>query len=218
MRYHPAMCSTAPTAADLVLASASPRRRQLLRLIGLPHRVVSAGIDEIPMPGEAAAAFALRAAGDKAAVVAAAEPSALVLAADTVVEVDGTILGKPADDGEAAVMLQRLSGRSHNVHTAIALIRSGRRHDLVDTARVDFVPLPPAAIRWYVASGESRDKAGAYAVQGLGGVFVAGVAGSPHTVVGLPLHRLPELFAAAGLDLWGMLGASSRSDAPTFEG
>lgn len=196
-----------PTAsnADLVLASASPRRRQLLRLIGLPHRVISAGVEEVPLASEEAAAFALRAARDKASAVAARDPDALVLAADTVVEVDGDILGKPADDGEAAAMLARLSGRSHHVHTAVALVRSTVCHALVDTARVDFVPLTPAAIRWYVESREPRDKAGAYAIQGVGGVFVAGVAGSPHTVVGLPLHRLPELFAAAGLDLWGML-------------
>ncbi len=190
---------------DLVLASASPRRRQLLRLIGLAHRVVSAGIEEVPGPGEAAPAFARRAAGDKAAVVAAREPAAVVLGADTVVEVDGAILGKPADDAEAAAMLRRLSGRRHRVHTAVAIARGGRREHLVDTATVELLPLAPAAVDWYVASGEPRDKAGAYAIQGRGGLFVAGVTGSPHTVVGLPLHRLPELFASVDLDLWALL-------------
>ncbi len=190
---------------DLVLASASPRRRQLLRLIGLTHRVVSAGIEEVPGAGEAAPAFARRAAGDKAAAVAAREPGAVVLAADTVVEVDGAILGKPADDAEAAAMLRRLSGRRHHVHTAVAIARGGRRERLVDTATVELLPLPSAAVDWYVASGEPRDKAGAYAIQGRGGLFVAGVSGSPHTVVGLPLHRLPELFASVDLDLWALL-------------
>jgi septum formation protein len=102
-------------------------------------------------------------------------------------------------------MLRRLSGRSHLVHTAVALVTDTAIHDLVDSARVHFVDLTDEMIRWYVATGEPMDKAGAYAIQGLGGLLVARVEGSPHTVVGLPVHRLPELFAAHGLDFWTLI-------------
>jgi septum formation protein len=102
-------------------------------------------------------------------------------------------------------MLRRLSGRSHVVHTALALVTDSTAHEVVDSARVQFVDLTDEMIRWYVATGEPMDKAGAYAIQGLGGLLVAGVEGSPHTVVGLPVHRLPELFAAHDLDFWSML-------------
>jgi len=191
----------------LVLASASPRRRQLLELLGIAHEVEPAGIEETPAPGEAAEAFALRAAREKAAEVASRRPGAAVLAADTVVSVDGAILGKPRGPEEAAAMLRRLAGRSHHVHTAVALAYRGRLVSLLDSARVTFRSLEGREIAWYVATGEPLDKAGAYAVQGRGGLLVAAVHGSPHTVVGLPVHRLPELFAAAGLDLAAWLGA-----------
>jgi len=189
----------------IILASASPRRRQLLELIGVDFEVDPADVDEIPFAGEDPAAFAARSARDKAKQVARRHPDRLVLGADTVVEVDFEIFGKPSSMEAAAGMLRRLSGTTHLVHTAIALINRDESHEIVDSAEVEFVTLSEEMIRWYVATGEPMDKAGAYAIQGLGGLLVARVKGSPHTVVGLPLHRLPELFAAHQLDFWSRL-------------
>jgi septum formation protein len=188
-----------------VLASGSPRRRQLLELLGIPCRVIPSGLDERQLPGEDAAAFALRAARDKAIAVADDGRGLPVLGSDTVVEVAGVALGKPTDADEAIDMLQRLSGRAHHVHTGVALAVGSRCEALVDTAAVRFLPLDDATIRWYVATGEPLDKAGAYAVQGCGGLLVEGIEGSPSTVIGLPIHRLPELFARCGLDFWELL-------------
>ena len=193
------------TDRHLILASGSPRRRQLLELIGVSFAVLPADVDETPLAGEDPVAYASRAARDKALEVAASHPGRLVLGADTVVEVDQKILGKPASADDAATMLRRLSGRSHVVHTALALVTDSTADEVVDSARVQLVDLTDEMIRWYVATGEPMDKAGAYAIQGLGGLLVAGVEGSPHTVVGLPVHRLPELFAAHGLDFWSRL-------------
>jgi septum formation protein len=192
-------------APRLVLASGSPRRRQLLELLGIPCRVIPSGLDERQLPGEDAAAFALRAARDKAIAVADDGRGLPVLGSDTVVEVAGVALGKPTDADEAIDMLQRLSGRAHHVHTGVALAVGSRCEALVDTAAVRFLPLDDATIRWYVATGEPLDKAGAYAVQGCGGLLVEGIEGSPSTVIGLPIHRLPELFARCGLDFWELL-------------
>jgi septum formation protein len=189
----------------LILASGSPRRRQLLELIGVEFVVKPAKVDETPLIREDPSAYASRAARDKALEVAVNHPGRLVLGADTVVEVDREILGKPSSADDAAGMLRRLSGRPHLVHTALALVADGAAHEVIDTARVQFVNLTDEIIRWYVATAEPMDKAGAYAVQGLGGLLVESVEGSPHTVVGLPLHRLPELFAAHNLDFWSRL-------------
>jgi septum formation protein len=186
----------------IVLASGSPRRRQLLGLIGLRYRVRPSDIDETHRPGEEPAAFALRAACEKALAAAPHEPHLPVLAADTVVELAGSVLGKPSSTRHAMAMLRRLSGRTHRVHTGVALAYNGRLETLVDTAMVRFQQLTDDMVNWYVATGEPMDKAGAYAVQGAGGILVAGVDGSPQTVVGLPIHRLPELYAAHGLDFW----------------
>jgi nucleoside triphosphate pyrophosphatase len=193
------------TDRHFILASGSPRRRQLLELIGVNFAVLPADVDETPLAGEAPAAYASRAARDKAIEVAASHPGRLVLGADTVVEVDQEILGKPASEDDAASMLRRLSGRSHLVHTALALVIGDTAHEVVDTAQVQFTDLTEEIIRWYVATGEPMDKAGAYAIQGLGGLLVARVEGSPNTVIGLPVHRLPELFASHDLDFWSML-------------
>ena len=192
----------------LILASASPRRRQLLELIGLPFEVVAARVEETPEDGEDPRRFAVRAARDKALEVARRFPDRLVLGADTVVEVDSEILGKPLSEGDAAAMLRRLSARTHQVHTALAAVADEACCEVVDTAEVEYVALSKPMIRWYVATGEPSDKAGAYAIQGLGGLLVARVVGSPHTVVGLPVHRLPELFEAHGLDFWSRLTKS----------
>lgn len=189
----------------LILASGSPRRRQLLELIGVAFEVIPADVEEVPRAGEDPSAFASRAARDKAFEVAHRVPGQPVLGADTVVEVDATIFGKPDSEDHAASMLRRLSGTSHLVHTALALVVEDECHELIDSAQVQFVDLSDAMIRWYVATGEPMDKAGAYAIQGIGGLLVARVNGSPHTVVGLPVHRLPELFATHSLDFWSRL-------------
>ncbi len=193
----------------MVLASASPRRRRLLDLLGVPCRIDPAHVEEIPTPGEDPADFCRRAARDKARAVAARNPDALVLAADTVVALGREILGKPSSEAEARSMLRRLSGRAHQVHTAMALARNGEIVSLVDTARVEISPTDDRLIAWYVATGEPLDKAGAYAVQGIGGLLVSSVQGHPHTVVGLPIHRLPELFATLGVDFLDRLGTSA---------
>jgi len=194
----------------LVLASGSPRRRALLDLLGIPHVVRPAAIDERPEPGEDPVAFCRRAARDKALHVAATETHLPVLAADTVVVVGGDILGKPSTVDDAVAMLRRLSGREHEVHTAVALVTTKRHADLVDTAAVRFRVLDDQLIAWYVSTSEPMDKAGAYAVQERGGLLVDSISGSPHTVVGLPIHRLPELWSEAGLDFSTALGVSRR--------
>lgn len=184
----------------IILASASPRRRELLDLLGIAHEIRPADIDEIRAPGERPDEFALRAAEDKARHVAQGS-NLPVLAADTVVAVDGDSLGKPVDTADAKHMLRRLSGREHAVHTGMALAFDDRCHSLVDTALVRFSPIDDALIDWYIATSEPMDKAGAYAVQGAGGLLVQSITGSPQTVIGLPINRLPELFRALGLDL-----------------
>jgi septum formation protein len=198
----------ARTSRPTVLASASPRRRRLLELIGLPFEVVAAEIDETPEDGEDPKQFAVRAARDKAFEVARRHPGDLVLGADTVVEIDSEILGKPSSEADAMSMLRRLSARTHQVHTAIAAVVDDTCHEAVDTATVEFIELAEEMIEWYLATGEPMDKAGAYAIQGIGGLLIAGVRGSPHTVVGLPLHLLPGLFAAHALDFWSSLTRS----------
>ena len=154
------------TDRDLILASGSPRRRQLLELIGVGFTVIPADVDETPLPGEDPVTYASRAARDKAQDVATSHPGRLVLGADTVVEVDQEILGKPSSADDAVSMLRRLSGRSHLVHTALALVTDATGHEVVDSARVQFLDLTDEMIRWYVATGEPMDKAGGYAIPG----------------------------------------------------
>jgi septum formation protein len=189
-----------PSIQALVLASGSPRRKQLLELMGIEIEISPSCIDELPRPGETPPVFAQRAAREKALEVAARHPGRLVLGADTVVEIDESILGKPETEDHAKAMLRSLSGRDHMVHTGLALIAGGSCRGLLDTATVRFVELDEGIIEWYVGCGEPLDKAGAYAIQGRGGLLVENMRGSPHTVVGLPIHRLPELFAGHGLD------------------
>ena len=183
---------------DIVLASTSPRRRELLGVLGVPFRVVApVGVDERPLDGERPRDLAARLAADKARSVDG-DP---VLAADTVVDIDGEILGKPGDAEDARGMLQRLSGRTHLVHTGVA-VRSGDGVEVeveVVTTSVRFTPLTPDAIEWYLATGEPFDKAGAYAIQGAGGVFVERVDGSVSNVIGLPLHTVVRLLGRRGI-------------------
>lgn len=180
-----------PLSGPLVLASGSPRRRELLGRLGIPFDVVTADVDETPGAGESPSELVDRLAAAKAVAVSRQRPGAVVIGADTVVAVDGEILGKPADADDARRMLQTLSGRWHDVHTGIALAVDGAvaAGAVVRTA-VRFAELTDAEICWYVATGEPLDKAGAYALQGAGGALVAAVAGSPSNVVGLPLAEL----------------------------
>ncbi len=200
-----------PFQTPVILASTSPRRRQILDLLGLPFEVVPSQAEEVAIEGERAPVFAERAARDKASEVADRYPGHLVLGADTVVEIDGQILGKPGSPSEAVTMLRSLSGREHAVHTGLALVGAGKTQSLVDTATVLFLEIDDSTIDWYVETGEPMDKAGAYAVQGLGGVLVSGVTGSPHTVIGLPIHRLSEVFAAHDVGFLALLGKSGSA-------
>jgi septum formation protein len=176
----------------LCLASASPRRRELLAQFGLSFTVQSAAVDETPRGGEAAADYVRRLAGEKACAVQADHPGHGILGGDTTVVVDGDMLGKPADRAEAQAMLRRLSGRTHQVLSGYHLREAdGGWHEagVVET-RVTFRPLDGAWIDWYTAQPECLDKAGAYGVQGLGSVMVARIEGSYANVVGLPIETV----------------------------
>ena len=189
----------------IVLASASLRRSQLLQQIGVRHRVVGADIDETPAPGEEPAAYVQRlAAGKAAAVVArlAGGPGPPVLAADTTVALDGRIFGKPADEADCLEMLGALAGRTHAVHTAVALWHGGFKRQALDTSYVTFRDIDLAERRRYWQSGEPAGKAGAYAIQGLGAVFVTRLEGSFSGVMGLPLAETAALLDAAGVRRW----------------
>jgi septum formation protein len=183
------------TAVPLILASASPRRAELLRLAGYQFTVAHADLDETPGAGEAPEAYVRRLAEAKAATVACHHPDAIVLGADTTVVVDGDILGKPADSADAAAMLERLQGRAHEVLTGIAVVAPGGRASEVASTQVWFAPMTPAEIAGYVASGEPMDKAGAYAIQGLASRFVTRIDGSHANVVGLPVAVVHALLA-----------------------
>lgn len=182
----------------LILASASPRRAELLRAAGFAFQVVPADVDETPQPDEPPEAYALRVARDKAATVfgSCRESGAVVLAADTVVAVCGEILGKPDDPADAERMLGLLSGAVHDVHTAVVVRTSAAERAEVVTTRVRFRPLDPAEIEWYVASGESEGKAGAYAIQGRAARFIDRIEGSWSNVVGLPIADVDRLLKA----------------------
>jgi septum formation protein len=178
----------------LILASASPRRRKLLSGLGIDFKVFPSDVPEIAGPGEAPAAFAQRAAREKAADVARRNPGCLVLGADTVVVVDGAIFGKPKDPADARRMLRRLSGATHQVLTAVALLSpSGALEELVVKSEVEFRPLGAAEIEEYLNSGEPFDKAGAYGLQGLARRFVRCVQGSHSNVMGLPMEEVAGL-------------------------
>jgi septum formation protein len=183
----------------LVLASASPRRRELLTAAGFEFDVDAADVDETPAPGEAPAPYVLRLARAKAEVVAARHPARAVIAADTAVSVDGAILGKPADAGDAARMLERLSGRTHAVLTGVAVAYGAKIHADVEETTVWMSPLGPDDIKEYVKSGEPLDKAGAYAIQGLASRFIPRIEGSYTNVVGLPVAAVVQLLRRAGL-------------------
>ena len=183
----------------VILASQSPRRRELLTLVGIPHTVLPADLDERYRPGEQPAPHAERLAREKAAVVARREPDALIIGSDTIVVVDGDVLGKPRDDQHAVEMLTRLSGRTHVVMTAVAVQWRGEVRSSVETVEVTFHPLGRADIDAYIATGEPMDKAGAYGIQGFGATIVARVDGDYFAVMGLPLQRLVRLLGELGV-------------------
>jgi len=180
------------TDSPLVLASASPRRADLLRAAGINFAVRAADVDETRLAGEPPEAYVIRLARAKAAAVARGGES--VLGSDTTVVVGGEILGKPLDGPDAGRMLRLLSGRWHEVLTGVALRRRGEVRAEVATTRVKFAPLSAAEIEWYVATGEPFDKAGAYAIQGFGSRFVERIEGSYSNVVGLPVEVVYRMF------------------------
>lgn len=184
-----------PSRSPLVLASASPRRRALLEQLGIPLRIDPPRVDETVRSGEPAEVYVLRMAREKAAAVQGRHPGATVLAADTSVVLDGAVLGKPGTAEEAVAMLRALAGRIHQVLTAVVVPGAGEH---LVSARVTFAPQSEPALRWYVATGEPMDKAGAYAVQGIGGFLVERIDGSHSAVVGLPLVETLALLARAG--------------------
>jgi septum formation protein len=182
----------------VILASASPRRRELLALVGIGHEVQPSNIDETLLPGETPTGHSERLARAKAHAIAEHDPGAVVIAADTIVVVDGDILGKPRDAADAAAMLRRLSGRTHTVFTAIAVARRERTASDVETVDVTFRPLTEREIAAYVATGEPLDKAGAYGIQGYGATIVERVGGDYFSVMGLGLRRLVDLLERVG--------------------
>lgn len=191
----------------LVLASASPRRRELLQQIGVSARVVPADIDEQVYPGELAADYVSRLALQKAEAVAGQLHSdELALGSDTSVVLNGEILGKPASFEEAQTMLRALSGAKHQVMTAVALVGRAPAEPRAEvrtiTTDVWFRPISDAQIEVYWASGEPQDKAGSYGIQGFGAIFVDHMEGSYSAVVGLPLAETAELLEAAGVPIW----------------
>jgi septum formation protein len=183
----------------VVLASASPRRRDLLNLIGVDHEVRPADADESYAPGEDPAAHAERLAREKAALIAVGARESLVIGADTIVVIDGKVLGKPRDADDAVRMLRMLSGRTHFVITAVAAAFEERMASAVEQVSVTFRELGDDEIEAYIATGEPMDKAGAYGIQGYGATIVKRIEGDYFAVMGLPLVRLVVLMAELGV-------------------
>jgi len=191
----------------LRLASVSPRRRELLTQIGVPHVVTGAHIDESVQPGERPHDYVQRMARTKAQTVRELDLSLPVLGADTTVVLDGRVFGKPADRADALRMLGLLSGRTHEVLTAVALASTEGLSMRVSVSAVRFRAITTDEIAAYWKTGEPQDKAGAYAIQGLGAVFVELLSGSFSGVMGLPLFETSELLRAANVPCWGTMGA-----------
>lgn len=190
----------------IYLASQSPRRRELLQQLGIACQVLPSHIDENPHAGETVAAYVIRLAREKAEVclrrVAQESLERLpVLAADTTVCLDGDILGKPDDAGSAFAMLKSLSGRWHEVHTAVAVATAAGTETALSTTHVEMTAISDAYILAYVASGEPYDKAGAYGIQGLAGIFIKRIEGSYSGVMGLPVFETAQLLRSAGIEL-----------------
>lgn len=190
----------------MVLASASPRRAELLRCLGVPFRVVPAALDEAPRPGEATPAYVLRLAREKAVAAGAAAPT---LGADTALAIDGRILGKPRDEEEGVAMLHTLSGREHEVFTGLFMRDGNCEACRLASAVVTFRAIDAGEAQAYWRTGEGRDKAGGYGIQGIGGVFASRINGSFGAVVGLPLRETDDLLRSFNVPCWrnGEVGA-----------
>ena len=186
---------------DLILASSSPRRRELLGQIGVKFRIEKPDIDEVRAEGETGATYVCRLAEEKASVVAQRQESSVVLAADTTVVLDGDILEKPLSDRHGIEMLRRLSGNMHEVLTGVALIDGQKRKSFVCSSRVFFRELSDEEIVWYWNTGEPLDKAGGYGLQGIGAAFVTAIEGSYTNVIGLPLAETVLLLRDFGINL-----------------
>ncbi len=186
----------------LILASASPRRAELLRQIGLSFDVRPADIDEQPLTSESPGDYVQRLAREKALAVSHLDPAAVIIGSDTSVVLDNRILGKPSDEDDAIAMLEQLSDRSHQVMTGVAIAVEGRCSSLTVIVDVGFRSLSRPEIEAYVRTGEPMDKAGSYGIQGLGGIFVESLQGSYSAVVGLPLKETADLLADAGYPVW----------------
>lgn len=204
----------------LVLASGSPRRRELLASVGVVADIIVTDIDETPTVGETAEDLVARLARGKAEAAAnlASVTDALVIGSDTVVEIDGDILGKPVDDEEAAATLRRLSGQTHRAHTGVCVVAVRTKGDdalgvVVSTTSVSMRELSDEDIAWYLSTGDHRGKAGSYAIQGFAAPFVFGVEGPYDGVVGLPLQRLDQLLTELGWPLRSFSDLSDASDA-----
>ncbi len=192
------------TTPKLILASGSPRRRQLLAAAGLKFEIFESRVNEVVLPGERASAHAARVAREKALAVSRRYPDALVLGADTIVECGGRSFQKPAGEEDARAMLTALSGNIHLVVTAFAIARDGRILECEAVPRrVEFRTLTEAEIAAYIGTGEPLDKAGAYGIQGAGAGFITNVEGPRDNVMGLPVERVLAALARAGLDAPG---------------
>lgn len=190
----------------IYLASRSPRRAEILQQLGVSFRVLPSDIDESLLDYERPADYVIRLSRQKAAACAEQlgllnKPILPILAADTTVAIDGLVLGKPADDHDAREMLRRLSGNWHEVHTGLALASPQGMHTALSTTRVLMAELKASAIDAYIASGEPRDKAGAYGIQGLAGIFIQRIEGSYSGVMGLPMFETTALLANAGIEI-----------------
>jgi septum formation protein len=187
----------------LILASGSPRRKELLQQIGVEFQVHPVDLDESMLPGEAVLDHVNRLAIEKARLgyrqMAIQDTGLAVLAADTVVAIDGKVLGKPADSRQAASFLARLSGNRHEVHTAVAIVTRDNELTAISSSEVEFAELSEAQIAAYVETGEPLDKAGAYAIQGIAAQFISRLAGSYSGVMGLPLYETTRLLSSCGV-------------------
>lgn len=189
---------------ELILASSSPRRRELLDRVRITPVVQPADIDETPQAGETPKQLVERLSLQKAATVAAGDDAArndVVIGADTTIDLDGVSLGKPEDDDEARAMLRSLSGRSHRVFTGVSVVAGSVSHTAASTSEITFRPLTDHEIDWYVATGEPQGKAGAYALQGASEMFITEIVGSYSGVIGLPLSLLDDLLGRLGRPL-----------------
>jgi septum formation protein len=182
----------------IVLASGSPRRKQLLEMLRIPFRVIAPDVDEHVLPGERPDAYVTRLSRSKAQAVVALAANDVILAADTTVVIDNEILGKPVSPADAVRMLERLQGRTHQVLTSVVVAENGRLEQALDVSRVTFRPNDRRTLEEYVATGEPLDKAGAYAIQGLGAPLIERVEGDFFGVMGLPLRLALDLLAKFG--------------------